>query len=156
MYGKMLPVFYNSLFRYAPFTGEYAPMLGFRRLNVLVEHTQAALEDNPGLQKIISTRTPLINYLNALLPGVPTDVGASLPYWLRQGVLRQAYEGNYENIPGATADAIKTSVERSIGPLQTLNTFTGAVSQIQTFLTGDPKKSVLDEINDFLIPGSGN
>lgn len=156
MYGKILPVFGNALFKYAPFTGEYAPFLGFNRLNIVADHVAAALEENPQLQDVVMTRTPLINYLNSLLPGVPTDVGASLPYWFRNGILRPAYEGKLEDIPGRTAESILTTGERLVGPLNFARTMQSSVTQIQSFLTGDPKTSVLEEISDFLIPGAGN
>jgi hypothetical protein len=156
MYGKILPVFGNALFKYAPFTGEYAPFVGFRRLNIFADHIAAALEQNPELQKVVMTRTPLINYLNSLLPGVPTDVGAGLPYWVRNGILRPVAEGKLEDIPGRVTESVLTTGERLIGPLNYARTMQSSVTQIQSYLTGDPSKSVLDEISDFLIPGAGN
>ena len=156
MFGKILPVFANALFKYAPFTGEFKPLYGFRKLNVLADHTAAALEDNRNLQELVMTRTPLINYLNALLPGIPTDVGASLPLWVRDGLLRPIAENKLESIPGAVLDAGLKSGGNAVGPLRAVQTFQGSVQQIQTFLTGDPQKSVLDEISDFLVPGAGN
>lgn len=155
-FGKIMPVFANALFKYAPFTGEYAPFLGFRRLNVFAEHIAAALEDNPELQKTVMTRTPLINYLNSLLPGVPSDVGAGLPYWFRNGILRPAYEGKLEDIPGKFVESALTTGERFVGPLNFARTMQSSVTQIQSYLTGDPNRSVLEEISDFLIPGAGN
>lgn len=156
MYGKILPVFGNALFKYAPFTGEYAPLLGFNRLNLVADHIAAALEENPQLQEIVMTRTPLINYLNSLLPGIPTDVGAGVPYWVRNGILRPAYEGKLEDIPGKVVESAITTGERLVGPLNYARTVQSSVTQIQSFLTGDPKSSVLEEISDFLIPGAGN
>ena len=157
MYGKILPVFGNALFKYAPFTGEYAPLLGFNRLNIVADHIAAALEENPQLQEIVMTRTPLINYLNSLLPGIPTDVGASLPYWVRNGILRPAYQGNLEEIPGKLVDSAITQAGRMLGgPVNFAETMQSSVTQIQSFLTGDPQTSVLEEISDFLIPGAGN
>lgn len=155
-YGKILPVFANALFKYSPFTGEYAPFLGFSRLNIVAEHIAAALEDNPELQEIVMTRTPLINYLNSLVPGVPSDVGAGLPYWFRNGVLRPVAEGNFEDIPGKVLDSAIISGERIFGPVNFARTMQSSISQISSYLTGDPQTSVLEEISDFLIPGAGN
>ena len=156
MFGKILPVFGNALFKYAPFTGEYAPLYGFRKLNVIADHTAAALETNNELQQLVMNRTPLINYLNALLPGIPTDVGASMPLWVRDGILKPVVQGKFEDIPGSILDAAKKSSLNAVGPLRTMETFQGSVQQIQTFLTGDPQRSILDEISDFLVPGAGN
>jgi hypothetical protein len=156
MFGKILPVFGNALFKYAPFTGEYAPLYGFRKLNVIADHTAAALETNNELQQLVMNRTPLINYLNALLPGIPTDVGASMPLWVRDGILKPVVQGKFEDIPGSILDAAKKSSLNAVGPLRAMETFQGSVQQIQTFLTGDPSQSILDEISDFLVPGAGN
>jgi hypothetical protein len=99
----------------------------------------------------------LINYLNSLLPGIPTDVGASLPYWARNGILRPAYQGKFEEIPGKLVDSAITQGGRMLGgPINFATTVQSSVTQIQSFLTGDPNTSVLEEISDFLIPGAGN
>ena len=155
-YGKILPVFANALFKYSPFSGEYAPFVGARRLNIIAEHIAAALEDNPDLQEVVMKRTPLINYLNSLVPGVPSDIGAGLPYWFRNGILRPAVEGNFEDIPGKFAESVLTTGERIVGPLNYARTVQSSITQIQTMLTGDSQTSVLEEISDFLIPGAGN
>ena len=152
MYGKILPAFINALFKYAPFTSEYAPFVGYRRLDLIADHVASALETSPELQEYVNSRPPLIMYLNGLLPGWPTDIGVSLPYWLREGVLRPVAEGKLESIPGELTRGVTTQFERTIGPLQTIKATTSALSDIQTFLTGDERTSVIDEVSDFLTP----
>ena len=152
MYGKILPAFVNALFKYAPFTSEYAPFVGYRRFDLIADHVAAALETNPELQEYVNSRPPLIMFLNGLLPGWPTDIGVSLPYWLREGIMRPVAEGNLESIPGELTRGVSTQVERAIGPLQSVKATVNALSDIQNFLTGDPKRSVIDEVSDFLAP----
>jgi len=152
MYGKILPAFINALFKYAPFTSEYAPFLGYRRFDLIADHVATALETSPELQEYVNSRPPLIMFLNGLLPGWPTDIGVSLPYWLREGVMRPVAENKLESIPGALVRGITTQIERTVGPLQSIRATTNALGDIQTFLTGDPQKSVIDEVSDFLAP----
>ena len=152
MYGKILPAFINALFRYAPFTGEYAPFVGYRRFDLIADHVAAALETSPELQEYVNERPPLIMFLNGLLPGWPTDIGASLPYWLREGVMRPVAEGNFESIPGRIVGSVITTAERAVGPIQSIRSVTNAISDIQEFLTGDPQRSVIDEVSEFLAP----
>jgi hypothetical protein len=87
---------------------------------------------------------------------VPSDIGAGLPYWFRNGILRPAVEGNFEDIPGKFAESVLTTGERIVGPLNYARTVQSSITQIQTMLTGDSQTSVLEEISDFLIPGAGN
>jgi hypothetical protein len=152
MYGKILPAFINSLFKYAPFTSEYAPFLGYRRFDLIADHVATALETSPELQEYVNSRPPLIMFLNGLLPGWPTDIGVSLPYWLREGVMRPVAENKLESIPGALVRGVTTQIERTVGPLQSIRATTNALGDIQTFLTGDPQRSVIDEVSDFLAP----
>jgi hypothetical protein len=152
MYGKILPAFVNALFKYAPFTSEYAPFVGYRRFDLIADHVAAALETNPELQEYVNSRPPLIMFLNGLLPGWPTDIGVSLPYWLREGIMRPVAEGNLESIPGELTRGVSTQIERTFGPLQSVKATANALSDIQNFLTGDPKRSVIDEVSDFLAP----
>lgn len=152
MYGKILPAFINALFKYAPFTSEYAPFVGYRRFDLIADHVATALETSPELQDYVNSRPPLIMFLNGLLPGWPTDIGVSLPYWLREGVMRPVAENKLESIPGALTRGVTTQIERSVGPLQSIKATTNAISDIQNFLTGDPSRSVIDEVSDFLAP----
>lgn len=152
MYGKILPAFINALFKYAPFTSEYAPFVGYRRFDLIADHVAAALETSPELQEYVNSRPPLIMFLNGLLPGWPTDIGVSLPYWMREGIMRPVAEGKLESIPGELTRGVTTQIERTIGPLQTIRATTSALSDIQNFLTGDPQRSVIDEVSDFLTP----
>jgi hypothetical protein len=152
MYGKILPAFINALFKYAPFTSEYAPFVGYRRFDLIADHVAAALETSPELQEYVNSRPPLIMFLNGLLPGWPTDIGVSLPYWMREGIMRPIAEGKLESIPGELTRGVTTQIERTVGPLQTIRATTSALSDIQNFLTGDPQRSVIDEVSDFLTP----
>ena len=152
MYGKILPAFINALFKYAPFTSEYAPFVGYRRFDLIADHVATALETSPELQEYVNSRPPLIMFLNGLLPGWPTDIGVSLPYWMREGIMRPVAEGKLESIPGELTRGITTQIERTVGPLQTIRATTSAISDIQNFLTGDPERSVIDEVSDFLTP----
>lgn len=150
MYGKVLPAFIDHLFVYAPFTGEFAPFMGFRRLNQFQDYIATELETNDAVYEYVMKRPPLLMFLSGLLPGWPTDIGASLPYWFREGVMRPVAEGNFENIPGALGGAVKTTLERQFGPAQTVGRTIDAVTDIQSFLTGDPNTSVIDDISEFL------
>jgi hypothetical protein len=152
MYGKILPAFINALFKYAPFTSEYAPFVGYRRFDLIADHVAVALETSPELQEYVNSRPPLIMFLNGLLPGWPTDIGVSLPYWMREGIMRPIAEGKLESIPGELTRGVTTQIERTVGPLQTIRATTSALSDIQNFLTGDPNRSVIDEVSDFLAP----
>ena len=150
MYGKVLPAFIDALFVYAPFTGEFAPLMGAQRLNQVTEYIAAELETNDELYEYVMRRPPLLMFLSGLLPGWPSDIGVSLPYWMREGIMRPIAEGDFESIPGKLADAAKTQIERQFGAAQTLNRSIQAVSEIQNFLTGDPSTSVLDDISEYL------
>lgn len=150
MYGKVLPAFIEALFVYAPFTGEFAPFMGAQRLNQVTEYIAAELETNDELYEYVMRRPPLLMFLSGLLPGWPTDIGVSLPYWLREGIMRPIAEGKFESIPGKLADAAKTQVARQFGAPQTLDRSVQAISEIQNFLTGDPNTSVIDDISEYL------
>jgi hypothetical protein len=150
MYGKVLPAFFDALFKYAPFTSEFAPFAGVYRLDKFADYIATELETNDELYDYVMRRPPLLMFLSGLLPGWPTDIGASLPYWFRDGVMRPVAEGKFEDIPGRTAEAIATTVGRQFGIAQTIDRAIDSVSEIQSFLTGDPSTSVIDDISEFL------
>ena len=150
MYGKVLPAFFDALFKYAPFTSEFAPFAGVYRLDKFSDYIATELETNDELYDYVMKRPPLLMFLSGLLPGWPTDIGASLPYWFRDGVMRPVAEGNFEDIPGRTAEAVGTTLTRQFGPAQTVIRTIDAVTDIQSFLTGDPNTSVIDDISEFL------
>jgi hypothetical protein len=64
--------------------------------------------------------------------------------------MRPVAEGKFEDIPGRTAEAIATTVGRQFGIAQTIDRAIDSVSEIQSFLTGDPSTSVIDDISEFL------
>jgi hypothetical protein len=71
---------------------------------------------------------------------------------MREGIMRPIAEGKLESIPGELTRGVTTQIERTVGPLQTIRATTSALSDIQNFLTGDPQRSVIDEVSDFLTP----
>ena len=150
MYGKVLPAFIEALFVYAPFTGEFAPFMGAQRLNQVTDYIAAELETNDELYEYVMRRPPLLMFLSGLLPGWPSDIGVSLPYWAREGIMRPIAEGKFESIPGKLAEAAGTQFARQFGAPQTLTRSVQAVSEIQNFLTGDPNTSVIDDISEYL------
>ena len=150
MYGKVLPAFINALFKYAPFTGEFAPFVGARRLNLIGEYIASSIEQNEELYDYVMRRPPLIMFLSGLLPGWPSDVGLSLPYWFREGIMRPIAEGKPESIPGNLAAAAGETLARQFGPAQSVKKVVDSVSDIQNYLTGSNQTSVLDVIGDYL------
>ena len=149
MFNKVLPAFANALFKYAPFQGDFAPLVGARRLDLFSDYIAASLEQNEDLQDYVLSRPPLLLFINGLLPGWPTDIGVSLPYWFRDGVLRPMAEGKFETIPGRLAASIPETLGRTFGPMQSVKAGLNAVDDIQQFLLGTDK-SFLGEIANFL------
>jgi hypothetical protein len=149
MFNKVLPAFANALFKYAPFQGEFAPLVGARRLDMFSDYIAASLEQNEDLQDYVLSRPPLLLFINGLLPGWPTDIGVSLPYWFRDGVLRPIAEGKFETIPGRLAASVPETLGRTFGPMQSVKAGLNAVDDIQQFLLGTDK-SFLGEVANFL------
>jgi hypothetical protein len=152
MWGKILPAFFNAMFKYAPFEGGFAPFLGAFQTSKISDYIAASLEDSPQLQQYVASRPPLLFFLNGLLPGFPTDVSVSLPYWFRNGIMRPIAKGDFEQIPGALASSVFETAKRSQGWAAGPELAVKAISDIQNFLTGSPTTSVLDNIGDFLSP----
>jgi len=152
MWGKILPAFFNAMFKYAPFEGGFAPFLGAFQTNKISDYIAASLEDSPQLQQYVASRPPLLFFLNGLLPGFPTGVSVSLPYWFRNGIMRPIAKNDFEQIPGALTSSVFETAKRSQGWAAGPELAVKAISDIQNFLTGSPTTSVLDNIGDFLSP----
>jgi len=131
---KVLPEFFEALFVYAPFVGTYKPFWGAYKLQQINDHVAAALETAPELKEFVDSRPPLLLWLNGILPGFPTDVSVSWPYWMRGGILGPLAQGKPEDIPASVARSGLTSFSRTIGPSQSAQQIYNIMEDVSKFI----------------------
>ena len=131
---KVLPEFFEALFVYAPFEGSYKPFWGAYKLQQMNDYIAAAMETSPEIKEFVDKRPPLVLWLNGILPGFPTDVSVSWPFWMRGGILGPLTQGNFTDIPGATARSALTSGARTIGPLQSAQQVYNIMQDVSNFV----------------------
>jgi hypothetical protein len=156
---KVLPEFVDALLKYAPFEGSYKPLWGAYQLQQINDHIASALETNQDLKKFVESKPPLILWLNGILPGFPTDVSVSLPYWLRSGILAPLSQGKPQDIVPSLERAGLTTLTRSVGPLQSATQVVNIQNDIWDFIFGNnsnPFGGISDAIQNVFYQGDSN
>lgn len=98
---KIIPEFSRALFTRIPFVPSKTPLIGGERLGAgfnayreISEAVQQELEyGDEGLIEFINSQPDLLYFINMLFPAIPSQIGFSVPAWIRKSAIEPAAEG---------------------------------------------------------------
>ncbi len=126
MYGKVLPEFARFLVL-RPF-GKNAPLAGMAALQKVQETYVAELTADPEFGEWVKENKDAIYLANMLLPGIPSDITARTPSWMRR-LGTAAAKGNLDDPQDVAETATRAATDATayaFGPLSSAPTFVGA------------------------------
>lgn len=98
---KIIPEFSRALFTRIPFVPAKTPLIGGERLGAgfnayreISESVQQELEyGDDGFVKFINSQPDLLYFINMLFPAIPSQIGFSVPAWIRKSAIEPGAEG---------------------------------------------------------------
>lgn len=98
---KIIPEFSRALFTRIPFVPAKTPLIGGERLGAgfnayreISEAVQQELEyGDGGLVKDFNDQSDLLYFINMLFPAIPSQIGFSVPAWIRKSAAEPGAEG---------------------------------------------------------------
>ena len=98
---KIIPEFSRALFTRIPFVPANAPLIGGERLGAgfnayreISESVQQELEyGDDGFVNFINSQPDLLYFINMLFPAIPSQIGFSVPAWMRKSAVEPGAEG---------------------------------------------------------------
>jgi len=98
---KIIPEFSRALFTRIPFVPAKTPLIGGERLGAgfnayreISEAVQQELEyGDDGFVNFINSQPDLLYFINMLFPAIPSQIGFSVPAWMRKSAIEPGSEG---------------------------------------------------------------
>jgi hypothetical protein len=98
---KIIPEFSRALFTRIPFVPAKTPLIGGERLGAgfnayreISESVQQELEyGDDGFVNFINSQPDLLYFINMLFPAIPSQIGFSVPAWIRKSAVEPGAEG---------------------------------------------------------------
>ena len=98
---KIIPEFSRALFTRIPFVPAKTPLIGGERVGAgfnayreISESVQQELEyGDEGFVSFINDQPDLLYFINMLFPAIPSQIGFSVPAWIRKSAVEPAAEG---------------------------------------------------------------
>jgi phosphoribosylcarboxyaminoimidazole (NCAIR) mutase len=98
---KIIPEFSRALFTRIPFVPAKTPLIGGERLGAgfnayreISESVQQELEyGDTGLIEFINSQPDLLYFINMLFPAIPSQIGFSVPAWIRKSAIEPGMQG---------------------------------------------------------------
>jgi hypothetical protein len=143
---KIIPEFSRALFTRIPFVPANTPLIGGERLGAgfnayreISESVQQELEyGDEGLINFINSQPDLLYFINMLFPAIPSQIGFSVPAWIRKSAVE----------PGAEGKGVQwEDALRRIGDQVTRGTFLGS-SEVVLRAIEDTFGEVIPNPND--------
>lgn len=138
MVTKIIPEFTRAMFTRVPFTQKQRIGVGYNAYREISEYVDAELQYGDNfLVDLLNDNPDFLYFVNMLFPAIPSQIGFSVPSWMRQSVVQ----------PGLRGEGVQW--ERALGLIRdqaTRGTVLGnaqsvfrAIEDVFGVATGDPK-----------------
>lgn len=152
MVTKIIPEFAQALFTRVPFVGAERIGVGYNAYENIAEQLVMELEyGDGGLLEFFKENPDFAYFINMLFPGIPSQLGFSVPANLRANVIKPGLQGEGVDIFGLM-DGVKEQIWRgSIGgqseaAFRAVSELTGVKLDVEIPFIGDVKQEPSDAI----------